>query len=79
MDRLDIIDAIEVGLDDMLADAPEYLSEAGRNEIKEEYAGYARRVVDSLSKDELASESAFERFVQTTLAEARMQMRMRRR
>lgn len=78
MDRQEIIDAIEQELDDMLADAPERLSESGRTSIRGEYSAYAKRVVDSLSKDELASQNAFERFVQTTLAEARMQMHMRR-
>lgn len=77
MDRQDIIDVIDHELDDMLADAPEHLSETGRNEIREEYRGYAQRVVDSLSREELASKSAFERFVQTTLAEPRMRMHMR--
>jgi hypothetical protein len=77
MDRQEIIEVIEKELDDMLADAPEYVSESARRDIKEEYKGYAKRVVDSLSKEELASQSAFERFVQTTLAEARMRMHMR--
>jgi hypothetical protein len=77
MNRKDIIDAIEKELDDMLADAPEYVPESRRKSIKEEYKAYARTVVESLSREELASQSAFERFVQTLLAEARMQMRMR--
>jgi hypothetical protein len=79
MNRREILATIEQDLDDVLADAPEYVSESERKGIKDEYTAYAKRVVDSLSKDELASQSAFERFVQTTLAEARMQMRMRRR
>jgi len=77
MDRQEIIAAIEQELDDMLADAPDYVSESRRKDIKEEYKAYARRVLDSLSKEELASQSAFERFVQTTLADARMRMHMR--
>ena len=76
MTRQDIIDAIEEGIDLLISDAPEYLSEAGRNSIKEEFTEYVRRVVESLSKDELASETAFERFMETTLAEARRQMRI---
>lgn len=78
MTRQEIITTIEQELDLMLTDAPDSVSESRRKEIKEEYSGYARRVVDSLSKEELASQSAFERFVETTLAEAQRQMRMRR-
>lgn len=78
MDRQAIITAIEQELDEMLADSPDYVSESKRKDIKEECKAYAKRVVESLSIEELASQSAFERFVQSTLAEARMQMRMKR-
>ena len=77
IEREDVVAEIEKELDYMLAGAPERLSKTARKEIKDEFVGYTERILDALSTEELQSESAFERFVETTLAEARMQMHMR--
>ncbi len=76
IEREDVVAAIGKELDYMLAGAPERLSEANRKEIKDEFVGYTERILDALSTEELQSESAFERFVESTLAEARMRMHM---
>jgi hypothetical protein len=72
--REDILSEMKKDLDILLADAPERLSESAKRTIKNEAVGYTKRVLDALSTAELQSETAYVRFVQTTLAEARMRM-----
>jgi hypothetical protein len=75
--RKEIVKQVEKELEEMLATAPENVSESTRKEIKEECIAYAQRVVDACSKAELASEVALDRFLQSTIAHARLQMHMR--
>jgi hypothetical protein len=61
----------------LLAGAPDSLDDQARQEIQEEFVAYTRHVLDALSTEELRSESAFEAFVATTLAHARMRVHER--
>jgi hypothetical protein len=70
----DIISGMEKELDDMLAGAPKHLSESAKEGIKEEFINYTKHVLAALTREELQSTSACERFIQTTMAEARMRM-----
>lgn len=76
MCREDILSEIEKELDYMLSNAPESLPESSRKNIKDEFTEYTQRVLDSLSREELQSASAYERFIETTLAHARMRMHL---
>jgi hypothetical protein len=73
--RDDILSAAEKELDDLLTDA--HLSETTLKTIKAESTGSTQRVLYALTTEELQSAGAFEQFMQTTLAEARMKMHMR--
>lgn len=75
--REDILSEIEAGLDNLLAEAPERLSEAARKEIKEEFVSYTQSVLDSLSSEELQSSLAHESFIKHTLAHAKRRVRQR--
>ena len=75
--REDVLCQITEELDDMLAAAPERLPAADLLAIKEEAIGDTRRVLDALSARELQSPLALERFIETTLAQARLSMHMR--
>lgn len=58
IDRDDILAEIDYGLDDMLAGAPETMSEATRKNIKDEFSQYTQMVLDALSTEELQSGNA---------------------
>ena len=75
--RDDIISEVEKELDDLLAEASEHLSETALKAIKEESISYTKHVLDALTTQELQSAGAFNRFLESTLAEARMRMHMR--
>lgn len=75
--RDDIISEVEKELDDLLAEASEHLSETALKAIKEESIGYTKHVLDALTTQELQSAGAFNRFLESTLAEARMRMHER--
>lgn len=72
---------VEIGeeLDNLLAAAPGNLSAGDLQAIKEEAIGDTRRVLDALTTQELQSPLAYNRFLQNTLAQARMRMHERRR
>jgi hypothetical protein len=73
--RADLLSEVEKELDDILAGAGEQLSEARREAIKDEFVTYTKHILDAISTEELQSASAYERFLQTTLAQARLRMR----
>ena len=75
--RDDIISEVEKELDDLLAAAPESLSETALKAIKEESINDTKRVLDALTTQELQSAGAYNRFLESTLAQARMRMHMR--
>ena len=77
IDRQDIISEVEKELDDLLADAPNYLSAKALKAIKEESINDTKRVLDALTTQELQSAGAYNRFLESTLAQARMRMHMR--
>ena len=70
----DILSEIGKELDYLLAEAPEHLSEKACKAIRQESIANTKHVLDALTAKELQSAGAFERFVQTTLAEVRMRM-----
>jgi hypothetical protein len=74
IERQDIIIEIEKELDYLLAEASEGLSEKARNAIRTDALGHTQRVLDALTTQELQSAGAFNRFVENTLAQARMRM-----
>ena len=75
--RDDIISEVEKELDDLLAAAPETLSETVLKAIKEESIGYTKHVLNSLTTKELQSAGAYNRFLENVLAQAQMWMHMR--
>jgi hypothetical protein len=75
--RDDIISDVEKELDDLLADAPNNLSAKALKAIKEESINDTKRVLDALTTQELQSAGAYNRFLESTLAQARMRMHMR--
>ena len=75
--RDDIISEVEKELDDLLAAAPETLSETVQKAIKEESIGYTKHVLNSLTTKELQSAGAYNRFLENVLAQAQMWMHMR--
>jgi hypothetical protein len=77
IERQDIITEIEKELDDLLAAAPEDLSEKARKAIKEESIAHTKHVLDALTIQELQSAGAYNRFLESTLAEARMRKHLR--
>ena len=64
--------AVEQHIDNLVADAPEELSEDRSNSIRVEFLDYARRVLDALSSEELANLSCLEGFIVSLKAHARM-------
>jgi hypothetical protein len=77
IERQDIITEIEKELGDLLADAPANLSESALKSIQAESIGHAEHVLNALTTQELQSAGAFNRFVESTLAQARMRMHLR--
>ena len=75
--REDILAELEKELGDLLADAPADLSESTLKNIKAQSIGYAEHVLNALTTQELQSAGAFTRFVESTLAQARMRMHLR--
>ena len=75
--RDDIISEVEKEFDDLLTEAPKTLSEEALKAIKEESINDTKRVLDALTTQELQSASAYNRFLENTLAQARMRMHMR--
>jgi hypothetical protein len=77
IERQDIITELEKELGNLLADAPANLSESALKSIQAESIGYAEHVLNALTTQELQSAGAFNRFVESTLAHARMRMHIR--
>ena len=75
--RDDILSEIEKELEYLLAEAPEHLSEKARKAIRQESLANTRHVLDTLTAKELQSAGAFDRFLENTLAQARMRMHIR--
>ena len=75
--REDILADVQAQLTELLDNAPSPLSKASCEAIKDEFTDYTNRVLDALTTEELQSEAASRRFVQSTLAQARMRMRMK--
>ena len=69
-----ILSEMKEDLDELLVEAPEHLLESTKRKIKDDAVAYTQRVLDALSTEELQSETAYVRFLQTTLEEARMRM-----
>jgi biopolymer transport protein ExbB/TolQ len=74
IERSEIITEVEKELDFLLREAPESVAVSARKQIRGEAVDEVRRILDSLSKQELQSESALQRFIETTVASARMRM-----
>lgn len=72
-----IISEVEKELDDLLAAAPENLSETALKAIKEDSINYTKHVLNSLTTKELQSAGAYHRFLENMLAQARMRMHER--
>jgi len=68
------MDVIEQEIDDLLAEAPEALSEDGRKAIRDECLEYANRVLDALSSDELANLLRLDDFIVSLKAQATMRI-----
>ena len=77
IERQYILSEIEKELGDLLADAPANLSESALKSIQAESIGYAEHALNALTTQELQSAGAFNRFVESTLAQARMRMHLR--
>ena len=77
IERQDIITELEKELGNLLADAPANLSESALKSIQAESIGYAEHVLNALTTQELQGAGAFNRFVESTLAHARMRMHIR--
>ena len=75
--RDDILSEVEKKLDDLLAEAPEKFPESALKTIKAESLGYTKHILDALTTQELQSAGAYNRFVESTLAHARMKMHWR--
>jgi N-acetyl-gamma-glutamylphosphate reductase len=75
--RDDILSEIEKELDNLFTGAPETLSAKALKTIKEESINDTKRVLDALTTQELQSAGAYNRFLESTLAQARMRMHMR--
>jgi hypothetical protein len=75
--RDDILSELEKELGDLLADAPADLPESALKSIQAESIGHAEQVLNALTTQELQSAGAFNRFVESTLAQARMRMHLR--
>jgi len=71
----DILSQVALELEYVLAEASKTLSQAARKEIKSEFSEYTQQVLDALSREELQSGPALDRFIESTLAQARMRMR----
>jgi hypothetical protein len=75
--RDDIMSAVEKEFDDLLTGAPENLSAKVLKAIKEESINHTKRLLDALTTQELQSAGAYNRFLENTLAQARMRMHTR--
>ena len=75
--REDILSELEKELDDLMADAPNNLSESARKAIRQESIRHTKRVLDALTTRELQSAGAYNRFLTNNLAQARMRMHER--
>jgi hypothetical protein len=74
--REHILTELEKELGDLLADAPANLSESALPSIQAESIGYAEHVLNALTTQELQSAGAYNRFLENTLAQARMKMHL---
>jgi hypothetical protein len=77
IERQYILSELEKELDDLLASAAEDLSEKARNAIRTDALGHTQRVLDALTIQELQSAGGYNRFLESTLAEARMRTHLR--
>jgi hypothetical protein len=69
--RQSIVNQICEAIDDVLANVPASISESRRNEIRDDAVEYSQRVVEACSTEELKSDRAFERFMETAIAQVR--------
>jgi hypothetical protein len=69
--RASIRQQISEALDDVLADGREQSSETSR-QSKAEHLNHAQHVLDACTTEELRSESALGKFLETTLRNARV-------
>jgi len=74
IERQDILSELEKELDYLLAATPDDLA---RRAIREDALGHTQRVLNALTIQELQSASAYNRFLENTLAQARMRMHLR--
>jgi hypothetical protein len=74
IERQDILSELEKKLDYLLAATPDDLA---RRAIREDALGHTQRVLNALTIQELQSASAYNRFLENTLAQARMRMHLR--
>jgi hypothetical protein len=72
-----IVAEIERELDDLMVGAPENVSGTTLKSIREESIECVHRTLNSISSKELESPLALERFIETTVAYARLKMHMR--
>ena len=76
--RNDIVGEIEKELDDLLAEAPEHLSESTLKSLRDEFVAFIYHVLNALTTQKLQSAGAYNRFLENLRAEARMKMHERR-
>jgi hypothetical protein len=63
---------ITEALHDVFADRPEESSQTSRRQSKADCLSSARQVIDACSAEELRSEAALERFLETTVRNAKV-------
>ena len=74
IERQDILSELEKELDYLLAATPDDLA---RRAIREDALGHTQRVLNALTIQDLQSAGAYNRFLENTLAQARMRMHLR--
>jgi len=72
-----ILYKISTELDDAISTAPSEVSTEARQRIKEELIEYAGRVLDALSREEMRSGIALEKFVESVLLQATIRINER--
>jgi hypothetical protein len=70
--RVSILQQISEALDEVFAEYPEQSSENDRQKAKSKHLSHAEHVLDACSTEELRSESALERYIATTVRNARL-------